>query len=106
MGVMVWEGEGERGQCDVGVRWDASPPGDGPQSEGLADLFEWVGGRECAKGAESGLPRPSWRCVVGVGPLLGKGAGSGQRGEIRTDADFGPAACMIGAAGLPGYFAS
>jgi hypothetical protein len=27
-------------------------------------------------------------------------------GEIRTEADFGPAPCMIGIAALPGYFAS
>jgi hypothetical protein len=29
-----------------------------------------------------------------------------QRGEIRTEADFGPSPCMTGTAGLPGYFAS
>lgn len=32
--------------------------------------------------------------------------GRGQRGEMRTDADFGPSPCMVGTAELPGYFAS
>ena len=30
----------------------------------------------------------------------------GQRGEIRTVADFGPSPCMIGTAELPWYFSS